>query len=224
MATFVLGNNGKAAMEMPFRWIWIFAACAGLVLWSVDGTDCLDADVAVFPYESLCTEPAVYSTPLVSESYGISVSGPLGGSLSPEWDATTSTFYVRLSSSPAYYQLSPASPTPVSYVSLADSVVIVNVASGKALGWSQVDGEQLLVEVDRPSAATFQFVLDEKTPLPCSLTSYSECHSYELLTDSENGTGLTESVKEGVTYLKPSTSKLLSFTLSRSSSSRALEI
>ncbi|MCO5598428.1 hypothetical protein L7F22_052523 [Adiantum nelumboides] len=162
----------------------------------------------VYPYWSLCTNPAKYD-----ESFSI-IGASSGEGLAPLGS------YVVMSSTPATYQLAYNSSAETrSSVAQGENFTVVNAATGKSLAWGEIDGEYLLIESDS-EAATFQLLQDDTAALPCPLVYGARCAAYNLISGDGSGKGLSVSGSS----IKLQSADLTAFMVTRSSSSLSKDV
>ncbi|KAI5064808.1 hypothetical protein GOP47_0019503 [Adiantum capillus-veneris] len=153
----------------------------------------------VYPYWSLCINPAVYET----EGYMLQgLGGSGGGYLAPEWDESNSTYYVRLSEEGATYVLTNPSDDIRNFVAQAQDVYFTNSNSGRVLSWRQEGDEYFLVEVDVDDQySAFQFLASTYS-LPCPAILTARCVAYYVASYSDSSLGLSYYEEDGATYFK----------------------
>ena len=208
-----------------FSFVAICLACShspefGL---AADEDICPTAQEAVFPYWSLCSDPAKYS--YSGGIYKLQSQGSGDGNgylLAPEWDATDSTYYVRLvedSAAAANYVFTHTTREIRPYVAVSDTnIIIVNADTQRYLKWRDEGGERFLVEAamneDSTSLALFEFAPNNTVTLACPRVLNARCQAYDLVSmASDPTTGLSPYKEDGVVYFTLSAENLLPFTL-----------
>ena len=191
---------------------------------------CPQANEVVFPYWSLCYDPATYD--YSGGVYAIESAGSSGGSgqyLAPEWDSENSTYYVRLvdaDSSPANYVFTHNSREIRSYVAVnATDIIIKNADTQRFLAWRDEGGEKFLVEADTSDDDTsqgfFKFTPDDSVSLACPRILGARCQAYDIVSGSDPSSGLTAYEEDGAIYFKLAADNLVPFVL-RTSVSKSL--
>ena len=183
---------------------------------------CPTADEAVFPYWSLCSDPATYDySGGVYPIESVGSSAGYGQYLAPEWDSENSTYYVRLvdaDSSPANYLFTHNSREIRSYVAVnASDIIIKNADTQRFLAWRDEGGEKFLVEADTSDDDTsqgfFKFTPDQFVRLPCPLIFQARCQAYDIVSGSDPSSGLTAYEEDGAIYFKLAADDLVPFVL-----------
>ena len=192
---------------------------------------CPTADEAVFPYWSLCSDPATYEySGGVYPIESVGSSAGYGQYLAPEWDSENSTYYVRLvdaDSSPANYVFTHNSREIRSYVAVnASDIIIKNADTQRFLAWRDEGGEKFLVEADTSDDDTsqgfFKFTPDDSVSLACPFILGARCQAYDIVSGSNPSSGLTAYEENGAIYFKLAADNLVPFVL-RTTQSESLK-
>ncbi|MCO5594664.1 hypothetical protein L7F22_048697 [Adiantum nelumboides] len=166
-----------------------------------DSQDC--PSNLVYPLPSTCFHPAKYYG---LEVYELSDVGGLGN-LSPEWDESNSTYYVRLANNGGKYTLAHwTRQYRLFTVSQSDNLLIKNAETGRFLGWKKEDDDDyfLVEQQGEPGAIEFQFSQAENVTLVCQKVTDARCEAYYILDFKDAFTGVTAYVEDNVTYFKRS--------------------
>ena len=189
---------------------------------------CPTAQEAVFPYWSLCSDPAMYSYSggiYKLQSQGSGADG-IDYFLAPEWDAANSTYYVRLvegSAAAANYAFTHTTREIRPYVAVSDTnIIILNADTRRYLMWREEGADRFLVEAESAndddesttSLALFKFAPDNTVTLACPRVLDARCQAYDLMSvGSDPTTGLSPYEEDGVVYFTLAAQNLLPFTL-----------
>jgi hypothetical protein len=174
---------------------------------------CPSVAEAVFPYWSICFNPATYHTPYFIESQG---AGTQLMYLAPEWDESNSTYYVRLvngSEGAASYSFSYFTRELRPFIGAGDlRIVVTNTESGRYLSWREEGGQYFLIESEY-SDAIFSFAYDGSVNLACPLILHARCAAYNLISSSDFSLGLAPYEEDSAVYFQLASSNIAPFVL-----------
>ncbi|KAI5065112.1 hypothetical protein GOP47_0019807 [Adiantum capillus-veneris] len=187
----------------------ITTMAVAMMIMTSTGVDCHECPTnLVYPYWSTCFSPAKYYGQEVYEFGGILVNNSItSGNLAPEWDASNSTYYVRLAEAGAKYLFTHLTLEYRFAVSQFANVLIRNVDNGRVLGWRQEgEDEYFLVEGHWPISELtfFRFSKAEGVVLPCPLLLHARCEAYYIVDFKDPSVGFTAYIEDDITYFKRS--------------------
>jgi hypothetical protein len=170
---------------------------------------CPSITEAVFPFRSLCIDPATYWTPYLLQSEGQGAGS--GYYLAPEWDETNATYYVRLvnsSEAAATYRFAYMTRELRPFIAVGDSGIYAeNTESGLSLAWRDEGGELFLTETAIGPGAKpgftrvrFSFSFEGSLQPFCRNGPLERCAAYSVVDDFNSSLGLSPYEEDGAVY------------------------